>query len=61
MGKILFFFLAFLLTALLVNVKFSQAVRVIAFQEQEPKTEAIANLVLLLVCVILWTFFYAIT
>lgn len=60
MGKILFFFLALLLTALLVNVKFSQAVRVIAFQEQEPKTEAIANLVLLLVCVILWTFFYAI-
>lgn len=60
MGKIIIFFLALSSTAWFLNAKFSQAVRVIAFQEQEPKNEAIANIILLFVCVCFWVAFYTI-
>ena len=48
------------LTAFFLNHKFSKAVRVIAFNENEPLKDAYQSIILMALCVIAWTIFYAI-
>lgn len=60
MIKILVFFISLLLTAIFLNMKFSQSVRILAYGEVEPKKEAIISFVLMIVIVIFWTIFYSI-
>ncbi len=60
MIKILFFFISLLLTAIFLNMKFSQSVRILAYGEVEPKKEAIISFVLMIVIVVFWTIFYSI-
>ena len=57
--KIFLFFLNLLLTLFFANDKFSTAVRVIAFKEDESKNGAIISFLLMFIIAIGWTVFYA--
>jgi hypothetical protein len=57
--KYIVFFITLLLTLFFVNDKFSKAVRVIAFNEDESKSGAIISFILMFIIAIGWTIFYA--
>lgn len=59
--KTFIFFLALLITLFFVNDKFSQGVRVIAFNEDETKTGAILSFILMVLVAIAWTIFFALS
>lgn len=56
--KTFIFFIALLLSIYFVNDKFSKAVRVIAFNEDETKSGAIVSFILMIVVAIAWTIFF---
>jgi len=58
--KTFIFFIALLLSIYFVNDKFSKAVRVIAFNEDETKSGAIVSFILMIVVAIAWTIFFTI-
>lgn len=58
--KTFVFFIALLLTIYFVNDKFSKAVRVIAFSENETENGAKISFVLMAIVAISWTLFFAI-
>lgn len=58
MGFLLF--IAIASTVYFLNWKFSSAVRIIAFGENEPKIEALASFVLMWIVIISWTIYFSI-
>jgi hypothetical protein len=60
MYKALFLFLSLLLTLYFCNMKFSQAIRILAYGEVEPKKEAIASFILMIIVAFLWTIFFSV-
>lgn len=58
--KTFIFFIALLLSIYFVNDKFSKAVRVIAFNEDETKSGAIVSFILMIVVAIAWMIFFTI-
>jgi hypothetical protein len=40
-------------------MKFSQAVRILAYGEVEPKKEALASFILMIVVAVLWTIYFS--
>lgn len=56
--KTIIFFIALFLSIYFVNDKFSHAVRVIAFNENESENGAIISFILMILVAILWTLFY---
>ena len=58
--KTFIFFIALLLSIYFVNDKFSKAVRVIAFNEDETKSGAIVSFILMIAVAIAWTIFFTI-
>lgn len=57
MGFLLF--IAIASTVYFLNWKFSSAIRIIAFGENEPKGEAIASFILMWVVIISWTLYFS--
>lgn len=57
--KTFVFFIAFALTVYFINDKFSKAVRVIAFKEDEPKQGAIISFLIMILVIIAWTIFFS--
>jgi hypothetical protein len=41
-------------------MKFSQAIRILAYGEVEPKKEAIASFILMIVVAIMWTIYFSV-
>lgn len=58
MWRFIFLLLTIYATAFLVNYKFSQAIRILAFNEQEPKGEAVMAFILLIVVSALWAIWF---
>jgi hypothetical protein len=59
MSKALVLFLCLLTTLTFCNIKFSQAVRILAYGEVEPKKEAIASFLLMIAVAISWTIYFS--
>lgn len=59
MIKTFVFFLCLLVTMYFCNMKFSQAIRILAYGEVEPKKEAVASFVLMIIVAFLWTIFFS--
>lgn len=57
--KTLILFLTIGSTVFFINDKFSKAVRVIAFKEDETKSGAIVSFITMLLVIILWTIFFS--
>jgi hypothetical protein len=57
--KSLIMFIAITITLFFLNMKFSQAIRIMAYGEIEPKNEAVASFVLMIVVSILWTIYFS--
>lgn len=51
---------AIFLTIYFLNYKFSQSIRILAFNEEEPKSEAIMAYILMYVIAILWAIYFGI-
>ena len=47
-------------TVFFINMKFSSAIRIIAFQENEPQSEAIISFILMWVIIISWSLYFTI-
>ena len=56
--EILLFCISLMVTLFFLNDKFSKAVRVIAFKEDETKRSAIVSLITMFAMVLLWVIFY---
>jgi hypothetical protein len=52
-------FIAIAFTVFFINDKFSKAVRVIAFNEDESKNGAIISFLMMIVIIIAWTIFFS--
>ena len=52
-------FIAIAFTVFFINDKFSKAVRVIAFQEDETKKSAIISFLMMVVIIIAWTIYFS--
>lgn len=57
--KTLILFITILSTLFFLNMKFSQAVRIMAYGEVEPKKEAVASFILMIAVSILWTIYFS--
>ena len=53
------FFIALTISIFFINDKFSKAVRVIAFNEDESKTGAILSFIMMFLVAFIWTIFFA--
>ena len=58
--KGLVLFISLLSTLYFCNMKFSQAIRILAYGEVEPKKEAIASFILMIVVAIMWTIYFSV-
>lgn len=58
MCRFVFLLLTIYSTVFLLNYKFSQAIRILAFNEQEPKGEAVMAFILLFVVSVLWSVWF---
>ena len=52
-------FIAIAFTVFFINDKFSKAVRVIAFNEDESKRGAIISFLMMIVIIVAWTIFFS--
>lgn len=52
-------FIAIAFTVFFINDKFSKAVRVIAFSEDEDKHGAIVSFIMMMVIIIAWTIYFS--
>lgn len=59
MLKIILLFIAIGFTVFSVNYKFSKAVRVIAYNEEETRAGAYADIFLMLGITVLWTLYFS--
>lgn len=59
MLKSLVLFIAIAFTVFFINDKFSKAVRVIAFNEDETKNSAIYSFVMMIVIIFAWTIYFS--
>lgn len=59
MGKALVLFIAISFTVFFINDKFSKAVRVIAFSEDESKNGAIISFIMMWIIIIAWTIYFS--
>lgn len=59
MIKALVLFIAIAFTVFFINDKFSKAVRVIAFSEDETKSSAIYSFIMMMVIIIAWTIYFS--
>ena len=59
MIKAIILFLSLLSSLYFFNMKFSQAIRILAYGEVEPKKEAVASFLLMVLTVILWTIYFS--
>ena len=59
MLKALVLFIAIAFTVFFINDKFSKAVRVIAFNEDETKNSAIYSFVMMIVIIFAWTIYFS--
>lgn len=47
------------LTVFFVNYKWSQAVRILAFNEEEPKSEAVMAFVTMVLLTVAWSYYFS--
>lgn len=59
MLKSIVLFIAIAFTVFFINDKFSKAVRVIAFQEDETKGSAIISFFMMIVIILAWTIYFS--
>ena len=59
MIKAIVLFIAIAFTVFFINDKFSKAVRVIAFSEDETKNSAIYSFIMMMVIIIAWTIYFS--
>jgi hypothetical protein len=58
--KSIVLFISILASLFFCNMKFSQAIRILAYGEVEPKKEAVASFVLMIMVAILWTIYFSV-
>lgn len=59
MLKALVLFIAIAFTVFFINDKFSKAVRVIAFGEDETKNSAIYSFIMMIIIIFAWTIYFS--
>jgi len=59
MMKTFTLFIAIAFTVFFINDKFSKAVRVIAFNEDETKNSAIYSFIMMIIIIISWTIYFS--
>jgi hypothetical protein len=57
--KTLILFIAIASTVFFINDKFSKAVRVIAFHEDETEKSAIVSFIMMIVIIVVWTIYFS--
>ena len=57
--KTLILFLSIIVSLFFINMKFSQAIRILAYGEVEPKKEAVASFMLMIIASIMWTIYFS--
>ena len=57
--KTFILFIAIAFTVFFANDKFSKAVRVIAFKEDETKRSAIVSFIMMIIIIIAWTIYFS--
>jgi len=60
MIKGLFLYICLLTTLYFCNMKFSQAIRILAYGEVEPKKEAVASFVIMIMVAIFWAIYFSV-
>lgn len=58
--KSILLFISILASLYFCNMKFSQAIRILAYGEIEPKKEAVASFVLMIAVAVLWTIYFSV-